>query len=202
MFLLLVWTRTCSQKYCGELMWLSWALLAQPLMSPKCWIQIWTQCEFKASYHSGTRPLKPISHSRLTHTDTVNTFWPSQLLQQLHFSFSSVADQRITLICCPLQKSSVPIHAAMDVSHPAVGCAHRTFCHGGVCAGQASRPRAVRRKVWLTGGFRLGTVRWWRKVKPRWSAVRHTTEWEVTENHGTEDSTKYSNNEENPNSMS
>lgn len=121
-------------------------------------------------------PLKPISHSRLTHTDTVNAFLPSQLLEQSHFSFSNVADQRITLIYCPLQKSSVPIHAAMDISRPTVGCAHRTFCHGGVCAGQASRARAVRRKVWLVRGFKFGTIRWWRKVKPRWSAVRHTTE--------------------------
>lgn len=121
-------------------------------------------------------PLKPTSHSSLTHTDTGNAFWPSQLLEQLDLSFSSVADQRITLIHCPLQKSSVPIHAAMDASRPAVRCAHRTFCHGGVCAGQASRPRAVRRKVWLVRGLRFRTIRWWRKVKPRWSAVRHTIE--------------------------
>lgn len=36
---------------------LSLALLPLPLMSPKCWIQIWTQCDFKASHLSGTCPL-------------------------------------------------------------------------------------------------------------------------------------------------
>lgn len=124
-------------------------------------------------------PLKALRHSRLTHTHlerSTPSQCPSQTLEQLHFSFSSVVDQRVALICCPLKKSSVAIHALMDVSCPSAGCAHRASCHGGVCAHQASRPRPVRRKIWLIGGFRFRTVRRWRKVKPRWSAVRHTTQ--------------------------
>jgi len=110
------------------------------------------------------------------------------MLEQLHFSFSDMVDQRIALIGCPLDKSSVAIHAVMDVSCPTASAAQRASCHGGVRAHQASRPRSVRRKIWLTRDFRFRTIRRWRKVKPRWSAVRHTTLQEVTENSGTKES--------------
>lgn len=50
-----------NQNLLTEILWiddvtLRLAFLALPSMSPKCWIQILTQCELKTSHHSGTRP--------------------------------------------------------------------------------------------------------------------------------------------------
>lgn len=108
---------TCqNQDLLTEILWRANVTLglALPLMSPKCWIQILTQCEFKPSHHSGSCPPE--------------TYQPQQINPHRHSKHLPAIPTTgaVTLL---FQQRGWPENPSDLLSSPEEFCAH-PCCHG------------------------------------------------------------------------